>query len=257
MKKNFSVLFGLFLATLGFKTVLLPLNVNIGGFAGVSQIMNFIFGLPFWVTSTVLNAGLFLWGARHEGLKSVTRAIVTTLAFSALLDIIPPCKFPMMPAHLEWLCITLASIFVGCGFGLILRGDATTGGSDYLAKIIVKRYPSASMGLACTLINLSIVGATALLFGVSDLLHAVLATVLVNESVNITLYIKSDKPLPSSLKCAQNLIKAIHSKFTDSHPLPPVSPQNLSTDFHTGQILTLRTGNTTTIRLQVISVTHE
>lgn len=254
MKKNISVLFGLFLATLGFKTILLPLNVNIGGFAGVSQIMNFIFGLPFWITSTFLNSGLFLWGARHEGLKSVTRAIVTTLAFSTLLDIIPPFKFPVMPTYLEYLCITLASICVGCGFGLILRGDATTGGSDYLAKLIVKKYPAASMGLACTLINLSIVCATALLFGISSLLRAILATILVNESINITLYIKSDKSLPSSLMYAKNLIKTVQSTFSCIQPLSPVSPQKLNTDFHTGQILTLRTSDTTTIQLQVINV---
>lgn len=254
MKKNCFVLVGLLLAVLGFKVVLLPQNVNIGGFAGIGQILNHFFDIPFAVTSVLLNGILFLWAAQTEGWKSVIRAIITTAAFSILLDWIPSIVLPEMSGYHEWFLIAIAGIFVGCGFGLILRGDATTGGSDYLGKIIVKYVPSISMGAACTIINLSIVAATAVLFGLADLVQAIWATIIVNESVNITLYIKSDRPLPASLRYLKRMLQVFRKKGSPSAVSPAHESGIATSSFQKGQILTLRSGNST-IKLQVVSVT--
>lgn len=254
MKKNCFVLAGLFLAVLGFKIGLLPLNVNIGGFAGIGQILNHCLGIPFAVTSALLNGALFLWAAKNEGWKSVIRAIVTTAVFSTLLDWIPTIVLPNMSVYHEWLLLVIAGISTGCGFGLILRGNATTGGSDYLGKLIVKLFPAISMGTACTMINLSIVAATAVLFGLADLVQAFLATVIVNESVNITLYIKSNRPLPASLRYLHQILQTFRRECR-SHSTASISKPNISTSsFQEGQILILCSGSST-IKLQVVSVT--
>lgn len=256
MKKNCFVLAGLFLAVLGFKIVLLPLNVNIGGFAGIGQILNHCFGIPFAVTSALLNGALFLWAAKNEGWKSVIRAIVTTAVFSTLLDWIPTIILPKMSVYHKWLLLVIAGIFTGCGFGLILRGNATTGGSDYLGKLIVKLFPAISMGTACTIINLSIVAATAVLFGLADLVQAILATIIVNESVNITLYMKSNRPLPTSLRYLQQMLQTFR-KEGRSHTTSSIPESNITTSsFQKGQILTLRSGSST-VKLQVIRVTYD
>ena len=216
MKKNLLVIIGLLMASIGFKTVLLPLNVNIGGFAGVSQILNHLYSIPYSISSALLNTCFFLYALKVHGILSVGRAIATTIFFNFLLDYIPQLDLPAMSSLGQYIIICCASVITGCGFGLILRGDSSTGGSDYLAEIICNTFKVLSHGAASTAINVSIVCSTAYLFGVDNFARAVVATILVNESVNITLYSKTSKTLPTSLRffasCSTLLKRLIHKK---------------------------------------------
>lgn len=252
MKKNLSVLVGLVLALLGFKIAIIPFNVNIGGFAGISQILNYFLGIPFSISSLLLNAPLFIWALSHHQKKDVVRAFFTTITFSLLLDSVPQISLPQFSAGVEGLLVICAAIITGLGFGLILRGDSTTGGSDYLAEMITDKQKVLSRGAVSTLINMTIVCVTACVFGVEDFVRALVATAVVNESVNITLYVRSGKALPKSLYalkyCWTWLTSHVPLKKTDATVMHvnTVSVQK-------NQIVTIKAGNQL-IKLQVIEI---
>ena len=252
-----SILVGILLSTMGMKGVLLPLNVNIGGFAGISQLMHHFWGLQYSVSSFLLNAIFFVWAAKRHGTKRVSIAILTTLAFNIILDYVPEYSPPLMTDLEQFIAICVGAVVTGLGFGCILRSGSTVGGSDYLAELITLRFPAISRGAVGTIINLLIVFSTAAFFGIDSVFKAITATVLVNESVNITLYGFSEMPIPKSLqlvfsatKRAKATIANFFARWQNKSRTEPLST------FVEDQIVTLRSGHQL-VTLKVISITND
>ena len=74
-------------------------------------------------------------------------------------------------------------LLLGTGLGIVFNQDASTGGTDILAKILNK-YLHLSMGLSMTIIDLAVVMVVAFFFGLERGLYAGLATFLNGIVIN-------------------------------------------------------------------------
>ena len=121
---------------------LVPNNIAPGGLTGIATIFNYLWGWPVGVTSMALNLPVFIIGFKEMGHIFVIRSLVATVLFSACIDLIP---LPPLTDD-----ILLGSVYgalvLGVGLGLIMRGGATTGGTDMIARMVHKRFPVVTVG---------------------------------------------------------------------------------------------------------------
>ena len=85
----------------------------------------------------------------------------------------------------------LASVFGGvlggAGFGLVLRGSATTGGSDMLASLIHRHVPALRVSVGIFSVDALVIIASAFVFDQQAAMYALICTFLMNVVVDLVL----------------------------------------------------------------------
>ena len=149
---------------------LIPNNIAPGGLTGVGTILNYLAGWPVGITALILNIPLFLIGYRTMGKIFAFRSLVATVLFSILIDILP-----LQPVSQDPLLGTLfGGVVMGIGLGLILRGGATTGGSDMIARMVHRRFNFITVGMFLFAVDFMVVLAAAVLIGGTEALYAMI-----------------------------------------------------------------------------------
>ena len=113
-----------------------------GGFTGLGIVIKSASaaiipgGIPLWLTNVVLNVPVFVLSFIIMGHKFVGRTLFGTAMLSVWLYIIPPIDL----ANGDMLIASVfGAVFSGAGMGIILRGHATTGGTEMVACLIKKK----------------------------------------------------------------------------------------------------------------------
>ena len=114
-----------------------------GGVSGVAIIGKELWGLPLWVTNTVLNIPLFLAGFKIMGWKFIKRTLYATVLLSVVFYILPEGMYIEDDLLLSAL---FGGIITGVGTGFVLAGGCTTGGTDMLAALIRAKFPHFCLG---------------------------------------------------------------------------------------------------------------
>ena len=149
---------------------LIPNNIAPGGVTGVGTILNYLAGWPVGITALILNIPLFLIGYRTMGKIFAFRSLVATVLFSILIDILP-----LQPVSQDPLLGTLfGGVVMGIGLGLILRGGATTGGSDMIARMVHRRFNFITVGMFLFAVDFMVVLAAAVFIGGTEALYAMI-----------------------------------------------------------------------------------
>lgn len=109
-----------------------------GGVTGLAIIIKKLFGLPLWLTNTVINIPLFVAGYFVCGKKFIGRTIYATMLTSLVFMILPTAE--LIPNEDLFLGSVFGGILMGLGGGLVFIAHATTGGTDLLAAILRKLF---------------------------------------------------------------------------------------------------------------------
>ncbi len=162
------ILAGCVIGAAAYPAFLVPNNIAPGGLTGVATILNYLFHWPVGTVSLLLNVPLFLIGYRSMGRIFAFRSLVATLLFSLLIDLLP-----IRPVSADPLLGTLfGGVVLGIGLGLILRGGATTGGTDMIARMVHKRLPFISVGMFLFALDCLVVLVAAVAIGTEQALYA-------------------------------------------------------------------------------------
>lgn len=132
----------------GVSLFLLPNELSTGGFSGIATIVYYFFKVPMGVTVLALNIPLLIIAYFKIGKQLFARSIYGTIVFSLMIDLIDKIT-PL--THDRFLGCIYGGVFAGIGTAIILKFDASTGGSDLLSHIIrayKKQYKSSSLILA-------------------------------------------------------------------------------------------------------------
>ncbi len=164
------IVIGSVIGAAAYPTFLIPNNIAPGGLTGVATILNFLAGWPVGITALVLNIPLFLIGYRTMGKVFAFRSLVATAMFTILIDVLP-----LQPVSEDPLLGTLfGGVVLGIGLGLILRGGATTGGSDMIARMVHRRFNFISVGMFLFALDFLVVLAAAVFIGSTQALYAMI-----------------------------------------------------------------------------------
>ncbi len=160
-----------------------PNNIAPGGLTGVGVILNYLFKLPVGTTSLVLNVPLFIIGYRSIGRVFAFRSLIATVLFSLFIDILP-----FEPMTLDPLLGTLfGGVLLGIGLGLSLRGGATTGGTDMVARMVHKRFPFITVGSFLFALDFVVVIAAGFVVGSTAALYALINIYVASRVVDMVM----------------------------------------------------------------------
>ncbi len=128
---------GALLQAIAIRLFLVPANLVSGGVSGIAQLINHYTGWPIGLMILIGNIPIFLLGWRYlGGARFVLRTAFAVIAVSVFTDL----PIPFAPAHGLTPDLVLNTLYggvvSGIGFGLVYRGQGTSGGSDILARIL-------------------------------------------------------------------------------------------------------------------------
>ena len=183
LKNDLLVLLGLLAAAIGYRMYLIPNQVVNGGFTGVGQLLNHLMGVSVGTVNIVLNVPLFLVSMRSMGVRFGVRSLIAMLLLSLLID-----HIPLPPATDDLL---LAAIYGGAisgiGFGLILRGSATTGGTDMLASLLHRIIPVLRVSYGIFFFDGVVIIASAFAFEPQAAMYGLISTFICNVLIDLVL----------------------------------------------------------------------
>lgn len=169
----FLMVLGAFIMGFAIKNIYDPLNLVTGGVSGLAIIIKSKAGIPLWLTNTLLNVPLFLASYRIKGWRFIKRTLVSTIALSLSLYVIP--EIVLMPADDMLLSALFGGLISGVGSGLVFMTQATTGGTDMLAALLQKAMPHYSVPQIMEVLDAAIVLMGAAVFGIRPALYALIA----------------------------------------------------------------------------------
>lgn len=133
VKEGIEIIIGCLLMAAGISLFLLPNQLSSGGFAGISTIAYYLFGLPLGTTMLILNIPLIILTIIRVGKETAIKGIVGTIVLSVFIDILE--KFKPLTEDRFLACI-YGGILIGLGTAIILKASASTGGTDLLTYIV-------------------------------------------------------------------------------------------------------------------------
>lgn len=172
------IVLGCLIGALAYPWFLVPNNIAAGGVTGVATILHYAFGWPVGTVSLILNVPLFVIGFRAMGRIFVVRSLIATVLFSVAIDLLP--LKPMTDNLL--LASVFGGVLLGVGLGLIMRGGATTGGTDMVARMVHHRFSYISVGAFLFFIDFCVIIAAGFTIEVEYSLYA-LISIYVNAKV--------------------------------------------------------------------------
>jgi uncharacterized membrane-anchored protein YitT (DUF2179 family) len=162
---------------------LIPNQVVSGGLVGIATILHYTLGTPVGLVTLLINVPLFVAGLRWTGgVRFALRTGVAVLVMSLALDLLPP-YLPQTVS--DPLLYTLyGGLLDGLGMGLVFRSGGTTGGTDILARVL-QRFTSLNLGGVLLAINVAILGAAAIVFGLEPALYALLVAYVSSRVIDL------------------------------------------------------------------------
>lgn len=178
------ILLGTAVMAFAVKCIYDPAGLVTGGVSGLAIIAKNIgkvlggWEIPLWVTSTVLNIPLFLAAIYIQGVKPIFKTLFATASLSVFLAIIPSVT---VVENDLFLTAVFGGVLSGVGFGLVLGGQATTGGTDLLAVLIRRRMKHYSVAQILQALDGMVVLGGAVIFGLNYALYAMVAIFFVSK----------------------------------------------------------------------------
>ena len=163
-------------------------DLTMGGFTGVAQIIHYLLPvLPIGVLTIVMNIPLFIIGVRCMGIKLLLSSLYAMAASSLLLDLVASL-FTFQPMEPLLACI-YGGALLGISIGLMLLVNATTGGTELLARLLKLRFHHLSIGRLCLICDVIVVLLYAALFrNVHNALYSIIALYISSLAIDMVIY---------------------------------------------------------------------
>ena len=179
---------------------LLPNKLSSGGFSGIATIVYYLSNVPVGITMLILNIPLFITSYFRIGKKFIFMSALGTASLATFIDILS--RFPALTTDRFLACI-YGGILTGVGTSIVLKVNASTGGSDLLSYVVRSFNDKFKSGDLIIAIDVIIITLNVLVFKEIEIgLYSAISIYLMGkmidivfEGVNFTkvLFIVSDK----------------------------------------------------------------
>ena len=162
---------------------LLPNQLSSGGFAGIATIAYYFFNIPMGTTILALNIPLFIFAGYKLGKDFFIKSIIGTTSFSIFIDILDKLE-PF--THDRFLACIYGGIIIGIGTAIILKANASTGGSDLVSMLTKKYKPDIRTSNVIIIVDAIIVGLNMIFFKEIEIgLYSAIAIYLMGKMIDI------------------------------------------------------------------------
>jgi uncharacterized membrane-anchored protein YitT (DUF2179 family) len=180
---------GALVQAIGLRIFLVPAELASGGISGISQLINHFTGWPIGLMVFIGNLPLFILGWRRlGGRRFALRTLVSVAAYSFFADAL--LWLPFFPKTGLTNDLVLNSLYgavvSGIGYGLVYRGQGTSGGSDILARIL-HHWRGVTMTQSYLLTDTVVILAAGFIFGWQKALYAIITLYVSGLVVDTTM----------------------------------------------------------------------
>ena len=133
IKETIEIVIGCLLMAAGTSLFLLPNQLSSGGFAGISTIVYYLFGLPLGTTMLILNIPLMILTIIRVGKETAYQRYYW---YNCVICIYRYSRKIWSLTEDRLLACIYGGILIGLGTAIVLKANASTGGTDLLTYII-------------------------------------------------------------------------------------------------------------------------
>ena len=169
------VLIASLIMSINIKTFVRAGNLLPGGVTGLSLLLQriglefFNINLPYFFVNIGLNAIPVYIGFKTIGKKFTSYSVLMIVLNSFLVDIIPNIDITSDPL----LVAVFGGIFNGLSISIALAGNASSGGTDFIAVYLSNKFNTSSWNLVLGL-NTIILASSGILFGFEAALYSII-----------------------------------------------------------------------------------
>ncbi len=179
LKQYIVITIGFIICSIAVYFFLMPNNIAAGGVTGLGMIINhYVPALPVGMLMIFMNVLLFVISFVVLGRKFGIKTIYASFGFSGVIWLLE------RTVHLEnpvtddpLLAVIIGTSVSGFGMAMIFNFNASTGGTDILAKIL-NRYFHIDIGKSLFIIDFIITLMAAFTFGIQKGLYAIIAVAM-------------------------------------------------------------------------------
>lgn len=162
---------------------MLPNKLSTGGFTGIATILYYMLNFPVGTSVLLLNIPLFLISYLKIGKVFFVKGLLGTIFLSIFLDLFEGRNILTQDRLLA--CI-YGGVIAGVGLSIILKANASTGGTDLLANIIKKYRPYMRTGSLIVIIDVIIVAVNVFVFKQIEIgLYSAISIYLMGKIIDI------------------------------------------------------------------------
>ena len=201
LKEYINLTIGCLLIAIATSYFLLPNKLSSGGFAGISTVVYYLFNIPLGITMLILNIPLFIFAKIRMGNIFVIEGLVGTILLSIFIDVLDTTHLVL--THDKLLACIYGGVIIGIGTALVLKGNASTGGTEMLANIFQTYKENIKISSLLNGIDMAIVTLNVLVFRDIEIgLYSAIAIYIMGKMIDIvfegihftkTIFIISDK----------------------------------------------------------------
>jgi uncharacterized membrane-anchored protein YitT (DUF2179 family) len=159
VKSYFSIALGCLIITISMNIFLIPYKLAPGGVSGLSTVLYYVFNgtIPVGILMLILNVPLFIIGYKSKGRSFFFRSLFGAVTLSLMIDSTAILLSRIINEHFITydnsmadpdllLYALMGGGIMGFGLAIVLREDATTGGTDLISSVLHKLFPRFSVG---------------------------------------------------------------------------------------------------------------
>jgi uncharacterized membrane-anchored protein YitT (DUF2179 family) len=170
---------GLLILNCGMYFFLIPSNLAVGGTTGIAMVVGYLIpAIPIGVFLAIINTFLLILAFIIFGKEFGGYTVYSSLALSAMLAAFE-LVLPMAEPFTDDLFINLifGIVICGVGMGIVFNQNASTGGTDIVAKII-NRFTHIEIGKSLLLADFLVTLFAAVVFGARLGMYALLGIII-------------------------------------------------------------------------------
>ncbi|RED53098.1 MULTISPECIES: YitT family protein [Cohnella] len=162
-RKLVVIVVGCLLIAVGIDFFVMPLKVLDGGFIGIALISNYLFGVKVGIILIACSLPVFVY-TWFKDRGFFFNSLFGMIFLSYAIDLLDPYNpfAPIIAVH-PFVASVVGGMFIGIGFGILLKFDTSTGGVDLLAKLLAKKM-KINVGLLILIMDAIVIGAGGILF---------------------------------------------------------------------------------------------
>ena len=179
VKEFIYVNIGLALVAAGIYYFLVPNNLAAGGVSGLSMVVNhFVPQIPVGLLMLIMNTVLFVIGIIFIGSDFGIKTIYSSFCLSGMIWVLESF-FPIKGSLTGdiFLELLFGILIAGAGMAIVFLNNASTGGTDIIAKILNK-YFHINIGKGVLMADFFITLAATFAFGIKIGLYALLGVII-------------------------------------------------------------------------------
>jgi len=164
---------GILLYALSLDLFMVGSNIAAGGLSGIAVVLVHFLPISVGLLVYLMNAPILIAAVATRGWRYAVGAVVGATLYSGAIEL-----FAFLPPLTEnpLVAAVYGGVFNGAGMALLTMGNGSTGGTDLLSRLLIRRFPAMSVGKMSAFVDGGVVLLSMIAFGDIEVgLYAIIA----------------------------------------------------------------------------------